>query len=69
MPSRRVLIGLAIAWVVLLVPSIPTFGHECHGFVGFLAHSPMYAFFALSALWLLLAMVALGRRLAAPRGA
>ena len=45
----RVLVGLAGLWCLLLIPSVPLAQHKCFGFIGFLAHSPLYAFMALSA--------------------
>ena len=34
----------------MLVPSIPLSMHDCHGLVGVLAHSPVYAFVTVGAL-------------------
>ncbi len=47
--SRRLLLPLLGTWTALLVPSVPLSMHDCHGFVGFLAHSPLYAFFGITA--------------------
>ena len=46
---RRVVLGLGALWCLLLVPSVPLAQHQCFGFVGFLAHSPLYAFLTLTA--------------------
>ncbi len=54
---------MAGLWLLLLIPSVPLAQHECFGFIGFLAHSPLYAFLALTA-----AFVALGAALSV-RGA
>ena len=35
-------------WLVLLVATVPLANHDCHGLVGALAHSPFYAFVALT---------------------
>ena len=61
MPHGRLPSILAGLWVLLLIPSVPLFGHECHGFVGFLAHSPLYAFMALTPVVGALGLVALSR--------
>ena len=52
------LLGL---WLVLLLPSAKLMGHTCYGFVGFLAHSPLYAFQGLT-LVLALAGAVIGAR-------
>ncbi len=52
-----------VAWCLLLVPAAALHGHVCYGFVGFLAHSPLYAFYALSAVLALAVAVRLGRSL------
>ncbi len=56
---NRILLGMAGLWSLLLIPSVPLAQHECFGFIGFLAHSPLYAFMALSA-----GFIALGAALA-----
>ena len=61
--SRRVLTALGVLWALLLIPSVPLSGHQCHGAIGLLAHSPLYALRALSAFFVLLGVVVLARRL------
>ncbi len=62
MPGRRVLVPLGVLWAALLVPAVLLWNHTCHGAIGLLAHSPLYAFQALSALFVVLALVSLARR-------
>ena len=50
--------------LLLLIPSIPLSQHQCFGFIGFLAHSPLYAFLALTAGLLAVGLVFALRRLA-----
>ena len=47
---RRLVIAAAAVWALLAVPASQLWGHECHGFVGFLAHTPLYAFQGLTVL-------------------
>ena len=62
MRRPRPLTALVVAWFLLLLPSVPLFGHECHGFVGFLAHTPLYAFQGLTVLLAAGLIVAAERR-------
>ena len=62
MLRRPVLLSLAVLWVVLLVPAIPLSQHDCHGLIGVLAHSPLYAFMGLTA------FLAVGSSIASARG-
>lgn len=64
-PSPRALLLLTLLWAAL--PSIPLSMHECHGFVGFLAHSPLYAFLGVSVLLTAIAALALVRSVKTPR--
>lgn len=60
--SRRVFLALGPLWLALLVPTIPLSNHTCQGFVGFLAHSPLYAFQALTVVLVGLALTSSWRR-------
>ncbi len=62
MASTRRFMVMTGLWAALLVPTISLSMHDCHGFVGALAHSPVYGFIALSAALPALAMVAAARR-------
>ena len=62
MLSRRLLVPLGALWTALLVPAVMLWNHECHGAIGLLAHSPLYAFQALSAVFAVMGVVALARR-------
>ena len=63
MDARRRAAGLIALWGVLAVPGIALWGHECSGFVGFLAHTPLYAFQGLTLLVASVAAVSGLRRL------
>ena len=58
---QRFLAGAGGLWLLLLIPSTPLSQHQCFPFIGFLAHSPLYAFLALDG-----RSYRLGRRLRAP---
>ena len=61
--TPNTLFGAAFAlWLALLVPTIPLSMHDCHGFVGALAHSPLYAFIGVTAALPFVGMVAASRR-------
>ncbi len=60
--------GAGGLWLLLLVPSIPLYQHQCFGFIGFLAHSPLYAFLALTAGFLAAGLLFSLRRLAVAFG-
>ena len=62
MLRRRLLLALGALWLALLVPGVLLWNHECHGAIGLLAHSPLYAFQALSAFFAVVGVVALRRR-------
>ena len=62
MLRRPVLLALGGVWAALLVPAIPLSQHDCHGVVGALAHSPLYAFMGLTAFLAVGATVATLRR-------
>ena len=65
MPMRkRFVAGAGGLWLLLLIPSIPLSQHQCFGFVGFLAHSPLYGFLALTVGLLATGLVVALRRLA-----
>ena len=63
MLGRRVLIPLGALWGALLIPAVLLWGHECHGAIGVLAHSPLYGFQALTACFGIVGIAALRRRL------
>ena len=46
--SRPRQLGVFSLWLALLLASVPIANHDCHGVVGALAHSPFYAFIALT---------------------
>jgi hypothetical protein len=67
MLPRRVLLGLGALWAALVVPGVSLWGHECHGVVGFFAHTPLYAFQGLSGLFVALGVLWAVRRAAGAR--
>lgn len=56
--SRRSFAVLAALWACLAVPAAALSDHTCHGFVGLLAHSPMYAFQLLTPVLVVVSLVA-----------
>ena len=62
-------LGLLLgAWALLAIPSVPLAGHQCYGFVGFLAHSPLYAFLVLTGVLAVAGLAAGTRRLSRALG-
>ena len=61
---RRLFVALIALWAVLAVPAVAFWGHTCYGFVGFLAHTPLYAFQGLTVLFVAVAAMSGLRRLA-----
>lgn len=64
---HRLFFALSGLWLALLVPSIPLSDHTCHGFVGLLAHSPLYAFQGLTVVLVVHTVVSSGRARHRPR--
>ena len=56
-PGHRLFFALTGLWLAVLVPTVPLSGHTCHGLVGALAHSPLYAFQALTVVLVGMAVV------------
>ena len=61
MLGPRVLLALGALWLALLPAGVALWNHECHGAIGLLAHSPLYAFQALTAFFVVVGVVALQR--------
>ena len=68
MLSGRRQLTVFSAWLLLLVASMPLANHDCHGVVGALAHSPFYAFVALTASLCVAGLASVVRLSAAPAG-
>ena len=62
----RTLLAIGGLWAALAPAALSQVGHQCFGFVGWLAHTPLHAFRVLSVAVLALGVLALLGRVRLP---